>query len=523
MTVEVTFHGACGIVTGSCFEVRTGSVGILVDCGMFQGTKTVKQLNYDAFPFDPRAISAVILTHAHIDHCGLLPKLRRAGFRGPMVATPGTADLLTYVLPDSGYIQEQEVARLNRRNVQRGRLAVEPIYTRLDGAACARRITPRPIGAWLDLAPGIKARFWDAAHILGSASVELSVAQNGGEPLSLLFSGDVGPAHKALQGSPSGPAGIDYLFAESTYGDRVRPAQTPEERRAALKAEIESGLAAGGVILIPAFAVERTQELLVDLDWLFDRGDLPSIPVFVDSPLAIQATQVFAKHLTQMKATQPFNRPNLHFVNDAQSSRKLARIRSGAIIIAGSGMCDAGRIRHHLKNTLSQQTTTLLLVGYQAPGTLGRLLLAGTKKVRIEGEEIAVNARVKELTGYSGHADQEGLIQWIKARLPVKHQIFLAHGEEQARQTLAARLEGSGIPPGKVKLPAMGETLALTSTGASVLRVRSRVDIAAAGASDWHNSYAQALIALRERLDALPHDKARKALLARVEAAMRAP
>lgn len=522
MTVEVTFHGACGIVTGSCFEVRTGSTGILVDCGMFQGTKTVKQLNYEAFPFDPRGISGVVLTHAHIDHCGLLPKLRRAGFRGAMVATPGTADLLTYILPDSGYIQEQEVARLNRRNVQRGRRAVEPIYTRVDGAACARRVTPRPLDVWFDIAPGMRARFWDAAHILGSASVEISVAQTDGEPLSLLFSGDIGPAHRVLHGQPSGPAGVDYLFAESTYGDRVRPARTPEQRRAALKTEIENGLAAGGVILIPAFAVERTQELLVDLDWLFDRGDLPGVPVFVDSPLAIKATQVFAKYLPHMKETQPFNRPNLHFVNDAQASRKLARIRGGAIIIAGSGMCDAGRIRHHLKNNLSQHATTLLLVGYQAPGTLGRLLLAGTRRVRIEGEEVAVNARVKELTGYSGHADQEGLLQWIKARLPVRHGVFLVHGEEQARQALAARIGAAGIATGKVRLPALGETVALTASGPHMVRVRSRVDVAAAGASDWHNSYAQTLIALRERLEAMPHDKARKALLARLDAAMRA-
>ncbi len=523
MTVEVTFHGACGIVTGSCFEVRTGSTGILIDCGMFQGTKTVKQLNYDAFPFDPHAISAVLLTHAHIDHCGLLPKLRRAGFRGPIVATPGTADLLTYVLPDSGYVQEQEVARLNRRNIQRGRLAVEPIYTRADGAACARRVTPRPLGKWIDAAPGVKARFWDAGHILGSASIELAVAQNGDEPLSLLFSGDIGPPHKALQALPSGPVGVDYLFSESTYGDRARPALTPEQRRAALKAEIATGLDAGGLILIPAFAVERTQELLVDLDWLFDHGELPSIPVFVDSPLAIQATQVFAKHRPQTDDdTHPFNRPNLHFVAEAQSSRKLARLKSGAIIIAGSGMCDAGRIRHHLKNNLSQHGTTLLLVGYQAPGTLGRLLLAGTRRVRIEGEEVAVNARIRELVGYSGHADQQSLIQWIQARMPVKHGLFLVHGEEQARQALAARLGAAGVPQHLMRLPAMGETVALTAEGPRLLRVRSRIDVAAAGASDWHNSYAQTLIALRERLDAMPHDKARKALLAKIESALRA-
>lgn len=523
MTIEVTFHGACGVVTGSCFEVRTGAVSILIDCGMFQGTKTVKQLNYEAFPFDPRAISAVLLTHAHIDHCGLLPKLRRAGYRGPIIATPGTADLLTYVLPDSGYVQEQEVLRLNRRNIQRGRLAVEPIYTRADGVACARHVTPRPLGRWIDVAPGFKARFWDAAHILGSASLELAVDTADGDTQTLLFSGDIGPGGKAIQGRPSAPKGVDYLFAESTYGDRIKPPMTPAARRKALRSEIEAGLKAGGLILIPAFAVERTQELLVDLDWLFDHGDLPIVPIFVDSPLAIQATEVFARHLPEMRATQPFNRPNLHYIRDAQSSRKLARLRGGAIIIAGSGMCDAGRIRHHLKNNLSQSSTTVLLVGYQAPGTLGRLLGTGAKRVRIEGEEVAVNARIRELLGYSGHADQAGLIDWIKGRLPVKHQIFLIHGEDSARQTLAGRLSTLPMARQAVRQPQMGETVALGANGARTLRVRARVDVAAASVSDWHNAYAQTLLSLRERLDAMPHDKARAALLARVSSALREP
>jgi metallo-beta-lactamase family protein len=523
MPIEVTFHGACGLVTGSCFEVRAGKSGLLIDCGMFQGTKTVKQLNYEAFPFDPRGISAVLLTHAHIDHCGLLPKLRRAGYRGPMIATPGTADLLTYVLPDSGYVQEQEVLRLNRRNVQRGRPAVEPIYTRADGVACARHVTSRPLGRWIDVASGFKARFWDAGHILGSASIELSVDGGDGQTQTLLFSGDIGPGGKAIQGRPTAPKGVDYLFAESTYGDRVKPPMPTAARRKALRTEIAAGLKAGGLILIPAFAVERTQELLVDLDWLFDQGELPSVPVFVDSPLAIQATEVFAKHLPGMRATQPFNRPNLHYIRDAQSSRKLARLRGGAIIIAGSGMCDAGRIRHHLKNNLSQAGTTVLLVGYQAPGTLGRLLGTGSKRVRIEGEEVAVNAHIRELLGYSGHADQDGLVRWIKDRLPVRRQIFLLHGEEPARQALAGRLGTLALPKGAVRLPQMGETVILDSDGAHTARVRARVDLAAAGASDWHNAYAQTLLSLRERLDAMPHDKARAALLARVASALRAP
>ncbi len=517
MTTEVTFHGACGLVTGSCFEVRTQRAGILIDCGMFQGTKTVKQLNYGAFPFDPSSISAVLLTHAHIDHCGLLPKLMAAGSRCPVIATSATADLLTYVLPDSGYVQEQEVERLNRRNRQRGLAPVEPIYTRAQGAACARHVVSRPIDRWFDVAPGFRARFWDAAHILGSASVEVEVVEGEGQaPLRLLFSGDIGPGDKAIQGVPLAPTGVDYLFSESTYGDRVRAGRDPATRRAALRKEIDAGLDAGGLILIPAFAVERTQELLVDLDWLFEHGDLPPVPVFVDSPLATQATEVFAKHLAGTSGIRPFNRSNLHFVGDAQSSRKLARLRGGAVIIAGSGMCDAGRIRHHLKNNLSQSTATVLLVGYQAPGTLGRLLAGGVRRVRIEGEEVAVKARLRELNGYSGHADQQGLIDWIKCRLPVKHQIFLVHGEEEARQGLSARLTAEGIAAASIRLPQLGETVALTAAGAHTKRVRARVDLAAGGAFDWHNAYAQTLLTLRERLEKMPDDRARKALLGKV-------
>ncbi len=518
MTIEVTFHGACGVVTGSCFEIRTPRAGILIDCGMFQGTKTIKQLNYETFPFDPTSITAVVLTHAHIDHCGLLPKLRNAGFRGAIVATPGTADLLTYVLPDSGYVQETEVKRLNRRNRQRGKGDVEPIYTRADGAACARHVTPRPLGRWFDAAPGIKARFWDAAHILGSASVEVAISGDGdASPLTLLFSGDIGPGAKALQGTPQAPANVDYLFAESTYGDRVRTDRTAAARRTAFRDEIAAGLKAGGLVLIPAFAVERTQELLVDLDWLFEHGQLPAVPVFVDSPLATRATTVFARHLPAGADARAFDRPNLHFVGDAESSRKLARLRGGAIIIAGSGMCDAGRIRHHLKNNLSQPAATVLLVGYQAPGTLGRLLASGVTRVRIEGEEVAVKARLRELSGYSGHADQNGLVQWVKDRLPVKHQIFLVHGEDEARHGLAKRLTAERIDPAAIRLPQMGETVSLTATGAHTKHVRARVDLAAAGAFDWHNAYAQTLLALRERLDALPDDAARRALLGKMK------
>lgn len=528
MSVKVTFHGACGVVTGSCFEVRTGRAGILIDCGMFQGTKSIKELNYGPFPFSPQSIHALLLTHAHIDHCGLAPKLMNAGFRGPIVATRPTADLLTYVLPDSGYIQETEVLRLNRRNHQRGRPDVEPIYTRTDGEACAKHVTPRSMNKWFEVAAGMRARYWDAGHILGSASIELEVTdpkEKSGRPLQLLFSGDIGTGDNLLQKQPEAPAGLDYLFVESTYGDRQRARSTLAHRCAALRKIIKEGIRAGGIILIPAFAVERTQQLLFDLDYLFDTGQLPTVPVFVDSPLATKATSVFYKYIRlnkEVEAAAPFERANLRFIEDADVSRKLGRLHGGAIIIAGSGMCDAGRIRHHLKRHLSEATTTVALVGYQAPGTLGRLLSQGVPMVRIHGEEVAVKAKIRMLDEYSGHADQAGLIKWVQERLPVRNDIFIVHGEEGARSAMASALETAGLPGNKLRLPTMGETVRLTAKGAKTERIRARVDVVATANADWHNMYAETILTLRQSLDSAKDEKTRRTLLNRVRAALKA-
>ncbi|MDX2142240.1 MAG: MBL fold metallo-hydrolase [Rhodospirillaceae bacterium] len=527
MAVTVTFHGACGTVTGACFEVRTGSSAVLIDCGMFQGTKTIKALNYGAFPFTPASINAVVLTHAHVDHCGLIPKLTVAGFAGNVFATPGTGDLLTYVLPDSGYIQETEVDRLNRRNRQRGIKAVEPIYTREIAEASLRRIRPKPYDSWFEPAPGIAARFWDAGHILGSASVELRIDDGAGKPpITLLFSGDVGPGDKAFQSEPTAPRDVDFVVMESTYGDRVRARRTNEQRRHILAKELHAALRRGGLILIPAFAIERTQELLFDFDALFDSGQLPKLPVFVDSPLAIRATEVFGKHLhaaTMTNGTHAFKRDNLHFVEAVEDSKKLNRLRGGAIVMAGSGMCDAGRIRHHLKAHLGQPDTTVILVGYQAPGTLGRLLHGGQSMVRIHGEEIAVAATIRMLDEYSGHADQRRLVAWLKDRLPVRHDVFLVHGEDGARDTLGAELGRAGIERRRIRLPVMGETVKLSKKdGARTVRVRAGVDIAAAE-RDWHNLYAQTTLALKQKLSGLRRDEDRAALLRQVSSVLAPP
>ncbi|MCA0200077.1 MAG: MBL fold metallo-hydrolase [Proteobacteria bacterium] len=523
MAITLTFHGACGIVTGSCIELRTSQTALLIDCGMFQGTKTVKELNYGAFPFDPASIRAVLLTHAHIDHCGLLPKLVRAGFSGPIVCTPETADLLTYVLPDSGYIQELEVEQLNRRNRRRGREAVAPIYTREDAESSLIHLTPRPYEKWIDIASGVRARFWNAAHILGSASIELEVRDGAGTPLTFLFSGDIGPGEKSFHAAPTAPSGVDYLFVESTYGDRLRRRLTVAERRGRFAKEIKAGLRAGGMILIPSFAIERTQELLVDLDALFHSGELPATPVFVDSPLAIRATSVFAKYLRRNGDTHdPFQRPDLHFVESVEQSKGLARLHGGAIIMAGSGMCDAGRIRHHLKNSLSRSDTTVILVGYQAQGSLGRLLRDGAAMVRIQGEEIAVAARIRLLDEYSGHADQAGLLDWVRGRVPVRQSIFLVHGEEDARAAFSDKLLEAGFAKDRILRPAMGQSMRISGRGARLLRIHPRLEPAAA-ASDWHNAYAETVLELRRKLEGLKSDKDREKVLQGLRGALKSP
>ncbi len=523
MAIEVTFHGACGIVTGSCYEISSSQARILIDCGMFQGTKTVKELNYGPFAFTPAQINATILTHAHIDHCGLVPKLVKAGFHGSIMGTPPTADLLTCVLPDSGYIQEMEVQRLNRRNRRRGKPQVEPIYTRADAETSLKHVVQKPLNKWVDVAPGMRVRYWDAGHILGAASVELHVSDKGDadnpKALKLLFSGDVGPGRKALQGKPQGPSDIDYLFVESTYGSRVRKDRTAIQRQRILRDEILAGLKAGGIILIPAFAIERTQEILADLDALFDAKKLPVLPIFVDSPLATKTTAVFTKHLEEMlgrEHTHPFMRSNIKYVEDVEDSKGLARLSSGAVIMAGSGMCDAGRIRHHLKNNLCRSGTTVILTGYQAPGTLGRLLSTGAKMVRIHGEEITVAARIRKLEDYSGHADQTGLVAWVNERLPVRQGIYLTHGEEDAREGLFEHLQKIGFEHQRIHLPSIGQTEHLTAKGPRTRRVKAPVNISEAATSDWHNEYAQTTLELRDHLDKLKTDRARRSVLRRI-------
>jgi metallo-beta-lactamase family protein len=518
LTVELTFHGAAGGVTGSCYRLDTGEHTVLIDCGLFQGNKSIRELNYGQFPFNARDVDAVLLTHAHVDHAGLFPKLCRAGFKGRAYATPSTIELLGFVLPDSGHIQELEVARLNQRNARRGRETVTPIYTRDDAERALKRLQAVDYEKWFEVVPGVRARFWDAGHILGSASIEISVAQKSGRSMRLLFSGDIGRGQLPFHPDPDAPQGFDYVVMESTYGDRLHNGGDAVARRNQLAAIIQEGLARGGNILIPAFAVERTQELLYDLDVLFDDKVIPTLNVFLDSPLAIHVTDVFDRHLVEINepgTPHPFRRPNLHFLDSAQDSKKLRNLAGGAIIMAGSGMCDAGRIRHHLRNNLWRPDATVILVGYQAPGTLGRLLEEGRDVVRIQGDDVAVRAKIVKLEGYSGHADRVGLVNWLMDRLPVCGNIFLTHGENDARAGLKAALLATGRNLPEISVPALDAKVRLKcGKCCDWLESPSRATPAMTAPLDWHNDYAQAMIDISRTLQKLPNDAARQDFLA---------
>lgn len=535
MSATLSFHGAAGVVTGACYRLQLGNRSILVDCGMFQGDKTLKELNYGAWPFDPRHIDAVLLTHAHIDHSGLIPKLVKAGFSGPIMTTEGSADLLRFMLPDSGGIQEMEVERLNRRNQRRGRGIVQPIYTEQDAVDSLKQIAKRDFEAWFEVIPGIEARLWNAGHILGAASIELRVANGEREPLRLLFSGDIGPDHKALQHAAEGPHDLDVVVMEATYGGRPRPKLDAAGRRAALAAEVNEALALGGNLVIPAFAVERTQELLADLTKLMHDGTIRRVPVFVDSPLALNVTDVFAKYLhrengVHASTAQPFEGGNLRFTKSVQESMQIEQVTGGAIIIAASGMCEAGRIRHHLKNNLWRPNATVLLIGYMAPGTLGYLLEQGERAVRIQGDELEVRARIRKLEIYSGHADHDELLDWLKDRLPIRRGLMLTHGEPDAVGALRAAIalwDKSTLPHGilpQVYAPRLDEFYALNHPHPKLLKtpqVQKRLDryaeAEALSGHDWHNDYARLMLQVQAELRGAKSDAERRRLLKKMQ------
>jgi metallo-beta-lactamase family protein len=429
------------------------------------------------------------------------------------------------MLPDSAAIQESEVERLNRENRRRDRPEVQPVYTVEDAQATLRHIRAVEYETWQTVAKGIRGRWWNAGHILGSASVELEVETGAGDlpRFSILFSGDLGPQVGALQQSPRGPQGMDYVLCESTYGNRERAHLDDDQRRAVLAREVTQALGDGGNLLVPAFAIERSQELIGDLVYLMARGKLPKAPIYLDSPLAIRATEVFERHLKTLddidpEAGSPFRAPNVHFVQSVEQSKSLNRIAGGAIIVASSGMCDAGRIRHHLQNHLWRPQTTVLLIGYQAPGTLGRLLQDGATLVKIMGDEIRVKAKVRKLDIYSGHADRGDLLAWVKARLPIQRGLFLIHGETAALAGMRENVLSLGLDPDKVIVPDLDQRYQLDRPAGALaiggtLRLEPVRKEEAKQGWDWHNELSALTLELRRILDQAHDDKARMALL----------
>lgn len=504
MKTELSFHGAAGGVTGSCYRLKTSQADVLIDCGLFQGSKTLKALNYNRFPFDPRHIDAVLLTHAHIDHSGQLPKLMRAGFDGPIYATDETRDLCEIMLADCGHIQEAEVEHLNRRNAQRGAKLVEPIYTAKDAARTLRMFSITQFDTWLKVAPGIKARWWNAGHILGSASVEIEVETDGGPPLRLMFSGDLGPGGRDFLADPEGPTeGIDYLVLESTYGGTVRQPIDPDTRRAILAQELRDAHARGGPLLMPAFAVERTQELLADLLQIMEDREAPAGDIFLDSPLAIKASEIYFRHGWN-GVTNPFEHVRasgqLHYLEKPWDSDKLEQVRGWHIIMAGSGMCDAGRVRKHLKRLLWRKEATVLLTGFQAVGTLGRLLLDGRRDIRIQGEPIRVRATIRDLDIYSGHADAPALERWAKARGAIHRNLFLTHGEPEALRALLRRLSEASLSE-EIIIPDLDDRFVLSAGGSERQKGEPRMSPESVAALDWHNARSELLSSLDEVLE----------------------
>lgn len=505
---KLTFCGAAGTVTGSCSLLDTGKHRFLIDCGLFQGSKTTQELNYQDFPFDPASIDFLILTHAHIDHSGLLPKLVKKGFEGQILATQATCDLLQFMLPDSAYIQESGVKRHNKNLRRRGLPTVEAIYTMPDAEATLRLLKHHEYQEWFSPADGIRARFWNAGHLLGSASVELKIREPGAsEELSLLFSGDIGPEEKAFHPEPDAPVGYDYIICESTYGNREREDYTLQRRRDAIRDELTTALKRGGNVVIPSFAVERSQELLHDIGYLLTQGEIPPANVYLDSPLARKATEVFIKYAGELQDIEVdeaklFRHERFHLVQSLDESKAINNIKSGAIIISASGMCNAGRIKHHLMNNIYRPECTVLFVGYQAPGTLGHIITSGAKEVRIHGKSFKVRANIRRLGNYSAHADQSELLDWIQERCPITGGLFLNHGEDDARTGLRDLLAERGLDIDRIYTPQFDEEFELTA-GTKPLShgtPKPRLDVAHA-AHDWHNDYAEFMIGLTRQIE----------------------
>ncbi|MFZ5354192.1 MAG: MBL fold metallo-hydrolase RNA specificity domain-containing protein [Bacillota bacterium] len=467
--MKITFLGAAEVVTGSCYLCEFENTKLMVDCGMFQGGTEINELNFKEFTFNPAEIDYLLLTHAHIDHSGRIPQLVKKGFKGKILCTTATQELCSIMLPDSAYIQEMETEWLNRKRKRAGKHTVEPIYKVDDAVNSMKLFTGIRYNELIELNGNISVRFRDAGHILGSAMIEMWI-QERGEEYKIVFSGDIGNKNAPLMQDASIIEEADYVIMETTYGNRMH--KDTQNKALQLLDIITDTVEKGGNIVIPSFAIERTQEILFELNKLKENKaiKLKNIPVYVDSPLAINATRIFENNTDYLdddtkellkNGDNPFEFSNLLFTETSEESKAINATEGSAIIISASGMCEAGRIKHHLKHNLWRPESSIVFVGYQARGSLGRRILEGEKTVKIFGEEISIKSNIYSIEGFSGHADQDGLKDWLKGFKKKPTKIFLVHGEEEALKTF------SGIVTSELgmecQIASLNQTIELTA------------------------------------------------------------
>ncbi|MGV8057438.1 MAG: MBL fold metallo-hydrolase RNA specificity domain-containing protein [Smithellaceae bacterium] len=448
--MKITFLGAARTVTGSCYIIETGQIRFAVDCGMYQGMAEIEKRNWETAIYDPAHIDFFIITHAHIDHTGLLPRMAQKGFHGPIYATEPTGDLVKILLLDSAHIQEVEASWKNKKLQRNGRQPnTLPLYYIKDAEAVGPLIKTKTYDDAFSPAPGVKVKFQDAGHILGAAIAEIFIQENG-TSTKLVFSGDIGRRHQLLMEEPTRISDADFLFMESTYGNRNHKGEKDSLKE--LAEAIEYSYSRGEKVIIPAFAVERTQEILYSLYLLQLEGKLPKdIPIFLDSPLAIQATEIFRRYRSYLdvetqnlfkNGKDPLDLLQLKFSSTTAQSMQINEMQGSAIVISASGMANAGRIKHHLRHNLWRPGASIVFVGFQAEGTPGRRMVEGAKKIRIFNEDIVINAKIFTINGFSAHAGQDQLLDWLGHFQNKKMQIFLVHGEFTVQEQLAAAIKG---------------------------------------------------------------------------------
>jgi metallo-beta-lactamase family protein len=439
MDIKLSFLGAARNVTGSRYMLEIGNVRLLIDCGLYQ-EREFRGRNWSPFPVPPQSIDAVLLTHSHIDHCGLIPKLVREGFRGKIHCVAASADIAEIMLLDSARIQQEDADFKKRRHEREGRqgsFAEVPLYTVEDAEASLSLLSPVRYQEPVDLGNGIQATFHDAGHVFGSSMINITIIQKG-DRRNLVFSGDVGRRNMPIIRNPSLFDEADYVLVESTYGNRLH--ESPSEIGAALAEVVHSTVEAGGNIIVPTFALERAQEVIYYLNGLLGEGNIPNLRVFLDSPMAVRITEVFKrypqlydKEMRKLlyEGESPFDYPGLTMVRTADESKALNHLKGTSIIMAGSGMCTGGRVKHHLVSNISRRDSTVMFVGYQAVDTLGRHIVDGARSVRILGQERLVRARIAQIQGFSAHADRDELFEWVAALKTSPRHVFVVHGEAQ--------------------------------------------------------------------------------------------